>query len=89
LGALVTFSTKLGRGDVAIPMLGEVDPHSETHLGFVQMGPFIEEIDDLLRVARPGPEHNGLTRLRAVALSAAGSEANLSSSGIDRRRHAG
>jgi hypothetical protein len=54
-----------------LALLGRVDPHGETCLGYVEMERLVAEIDLLLGEAMPGPECRGLMRLRVMALRCA------------------
>jgi hypothetical protein len=54
------------------PMLAQVDPHGDLDLDQPSMPPLLHELDQLLPVARPGPEHDGLIRLRTLARYCAG-----------------
>ncbi|MDG4798190.1 hypothetical protein [Micromonospora sp. WMMD1082] len=62
------FDRLIPRDDPAFPLLGQVDPYGETHLGPTDMGSLITEVDRLLSRAKPGPEYRGLMRLRTMAI---------------------
>jgi hypothetical protein len=55
----------------AFALLGRVDPHGETWLGYGEMEQLIAEINLLLCDAMPGPEYRGLMRLRVLAFRVA------------------
>ena len=44
-----------------------IDPEGDTFFNCLQMPVFIEELDRLLPQAKPGPERNGMLRLRTMA----------------------
>jgi hypothetical protein len=57
--------------DISLPLLSKVDPYADLELGQSSMPALSAEIDRLLPLARPGPEHRGLLRLRALAQTCA------------------
>jgi hypothetical protein len=61
------FDRLLRAADPSFPLLSSVDPHRDLELGGPEMPQLIAEIDRLLPLARPGPEHRGLLRLRTLA----------------------
>jgi hypothetical protein len=64
-------------GDLALPLLGGVDPHGETRLGAGQMEPHIGQIALLLTQATSGAEYRGLVRLHTMALHCAQEQGEL------------
>ncbi len=54
--------------DANFPLLGRVDTYGDVELTSEEMPELIAEIDRVLPEAQPGPETNGLVRLRVLAV---------------------
>jgi hypothetical protein len=61
------FDRLIPADDASFPVLGRADPYGDVELASEEMPELIAEIDRVLSGARPGPESNGLARLRVLA----------------------
>jgi hypothetical protein len=61
------FDRLVFHGNSAVGLLGRLDPHGETRFDACQMQQLVAEVELLLTLAKAGPEHRGLIRLRSMA----------------------
>jgi hypothetical protein len=71
------FDRLVSERNPVLALLGQVDPHGETHFGGHHMRQLIADVELLLVEAKAGAEHRGLIRLRAMAVRCADEHGEL------------
>jgi hypothetical protein len=56
----------------ALPMLSRIDEHGDVQFSSSELGSVRDEVSNLLKLARDGPERRGLLRLHALASNGSG-----------------